>query len=105
MKAGGGAAQPVGSLDSALAHALDLIDGQPSLALEQATEILKTVSAHPIATLVVGMPQRRLGDPAAALDTLEPLVRSQPQAGAVHFEDGPGVADAGQGDAAVGAVR
>src|SRR6184192_3282504 len=105
MKAGGGAAQPVGSLDSALAHALDLIDGQPSLALEQATEILKTVSGHPIATLVVGMAQRRLGDPAAALDTLEPLVRSQPQAGAVHFEYGLALADAGQGEAAVGALR
>src|SRR5437764_647935 len=88
MKAGGGAAQPVGSLDSALAHALDLIEGQPALALEQATEILKTVPGHPIATLLVGMAQRRLGDPAAALDTLEPLVRSQPQAGAVHFECG-----------------
>src|SRR6184192_3826390 len=105
MKAGGGAAQPVGSLDSALAHALDLIDGQPALALEQATEILKTVSGHPIATLVVGMAQRRLGDPAAALDTLEPLVRSQPQAGAVHFEYGLALADAGQGEAAVGALR
>src|SRR5437868_12612460 len=78
MKAGGGAAQPVGSLDSALAHALDLIEGQPALALEQATEILTTVPGHPIATLLVGMAQRRLGDPAAALDTLEPLVRSQP---------------------------
>src|SRR2546421_11208391 len=105
MKAGGGAAQPVGSLDSALAHALDLIEGQPALALEQATEILKTVPGHPIATLLVGMAQRRLGDPAAALDTLEPLVRSQPQAGAVHFECGLALADAGQGEAAVGLLR
>ncbi|TLY82892.1 MAG: tetratricopeptide repeat protein [Gammaproteobacteria bacterium] len=95
----------MGSLDSALAHALDLIDGQPALALEQATEILKTVSGHPIATLVVGMAQRRLGDPAVALDTLEPLVRSQPQAGAVHFECGLALADAGQGEAAVGLLR
>src|SRR2546429_9951357 len=88
MKAGGGAAQPVGSLDSALAHALDLIEGQPALALEQATEILKTVPGHPIATLLVGMAQRRLGDPPAALDTLEPLVRSQPQAGGGPFRGG-----------------
>src|SRR5438105_15327227 len=105
MKAGGGAAQPVGSLDSALAHALDLIEGQPALALEQATEILKTVPGHPIATLLVGMAQRRLGDPAAALDTLEPLVRSQPLAGAVHLAHGLALADAGQGEAAVGLLR
>src|SRR5207244_13081462 len=95
----------VACLDSALAHALDLIEGQPALALEQATEILKTVPGHPIATLLVGMAQRRLGDPAAALDTLEPLVRSQPQAGAVHFECGLALADAGQGEAAVGLLR
>src|SRR5437763_5982825 len=105
MKAGGGAAQPVGSLDSALAHALDRIEGQPALALEQATEILKTVPGHPIATRLVGMGQRRLGDPTAALDTLEPLVRSQPLAGAVHFEYGLALADAGQGEAAVGLLR
>jgi predicted Zn-dependent protease len=105
MSVGGGAAQPRGSLDIALARALDLIDGQPTLALEQATEILKTVPAHPIATLVVGMAQRRLGDLAAALATLEPLARSQPRAGAVHYEYGLALADAGQGEAAVGSLR
>src|SRR5205807_1853032 len=67
MNGGSGAAQPVGSLDLALAHALELLDQHPSLALEQATEILNSVPAHPIATLLVGMAQRRLGDTSAAL--------------------------------------
>jgi tetratricopeptide (TPR) repeat protein len=105
MSVGGGASQPAGSLEAALERALDLIEGQPALALEQATEILKTVHGHPIATLLVGMAQRRLGDRAGALDTLEPLARSQPRAGAVHFELGLALADAGQGEAAVGSLR
>src|SRR5438105_15703971 len=89
MKAGGGAAQPVGSLDSALAHALDLIEGQPALALEQATEILKTVPGHPIATLLVGMARRRDLAAAGALAPPGRLVRSPPQAGAARRQSGP----------------
>jgi predicted Zn-dependent protease len=105
MNGGSGAAQPVGSLDVALAHALDLLDQHPALALEQATEILNTVPNHPIATLIVGMAQRRLGDIPAALATLEPLTRSQPHAGAVHYEHGLALGDAGQGEAAVSSLR
>src|SRR5205085_1687828 len=99
------AAQPVGSLDLALAHALELLDQHPSLALEQATEILNSVPAHPIATLLVGMAQRRLGDTSAALATLEPLSRSQPHAAAVHYEYGLALGAARQGEAAVKALR
>src|SRR5437660_1539511 len=105
MNGGSGAAQPVGSLDVALAHALELLDQHPSLALEQATEILNSVPAHPIATLLVGMAQRRLGDTSAALATLEPLSRSQPHAAAVHYEYGLALGAARQGEAAVKALR
>ena len=105
MNGGSGAAQPVGSLDVALAHALDLLEQHPSLALEQATEILKSVPEHPIATLVVGMARRRLRDIPAALAILEPLSREQPHAGAVHYEYGLALGDAGQGEAAVSSLR
>jgi len=105
MNGGSGAAQPVGSLDVALARALDLLEQHPPLALEQATEILNTVPNHPIATLIMGMAQRRLGDIPAALATLEPLTRSQPHAGAVHYEHGLALGDAGQGEAAVSSLR
>src|SRR5215469_10503146 len=86
MNVGSGAAEPVGSVEVALAHALDLLNSRPALALEQAHEILKSVPGHPIATLVVGMAQRLLGDVSAALATLEPLARNQPTAGAVHYQ-------------------
>jgi len=105
MNGGSGAAQPVGSLDVALAHALDLLEQHPSLALEQATEILKSVPEHPIATLVVAMARRRLRDIPAALAILEPLSRAQPHAGAVHYEYGLALGDAGQGEAAVSSLR
>src|SRR3979490_1529989 len=80
--------QPVGSLDQALGPAFHLRDGRPDLALEQAAEILKAAPDHPLALLVVGTAHRLQGNIAAALATLEPLARSQPGAGAVHYEYG-----------------
>ena len=38
---GGAAAEPVGSVDAALAHAVRLLEREPALAAEQAAEILK----------------------------------------------------------------
>ncbi len=96
---------PVGSVDVALAHAFRLLERRPDLALEQATGILQAVPGHPIATLVVGAAQRVQGETAAALATLEPLARSQPNAGAVHYEYGLALGDAGDGEAAVVALR
>ena len=105
MNVGSGAAQPVGSVDVALAHALDLLNSRPALALEQAREILKNVPGHPIATLVAGMAQRLMGDVTGALATLEPLARSQPTAAAVHYEYGLVLSAAGRGEEAVAALR
>jgi tetratricopeptide (TPR) repeat protein len=51
------------------------------------------------------MAQRLLGDTAGALATLEPLARSQPNAGAAHFEYGLVLSAAGRGDEAVAALR
>ena len=97
--------EPVGSLDVALAHAFRLLERRPELAMEQAVEILKTSPGHPIATLVIGSAQRLSGDTAAALATLEPLARSQPRAGAVHYEYGLALGAAGDGEGAVAALR
>ena len=105
MNVGNGAAAPVGSVEVALAHALELLNSRPELALEQAHEILSSVPGHPIATLVVGMAQRLLGDIPAAVATLEPLARTQPTAGAVHYEYGLVLAAAGRGEDAVKALR
>jgi tetratricopeptide (TPR) repeat protein len=105
MNVGRGVAEPVGSVEVALAHALDLLNNHPALALEQAREILKNVPGHPIATLVVGMAQRLQGDLPAALATLEPLARTQPAASAVHYEYGLALAAADRGEEALRALR
>lgn len=47
MSGGSAAAEPVGSVDVALGHAGRLLDRDPALAAEQATEILKVVPGHP----------------------------------------------------------
>src|SRR4029453_5152745 len=53
--------EPVGTLDTALAHTQRLMTSEPRLAAEQATEILKVVPGHPLATLFVGVPKQRVG--------------------------------------------
>ena len=101
----GGSAVPVGSIETALAHALQLLERRPDLALEQAAETLKAAPNHPLALLVLGIAQRLRGDIAASLATLEPLARSQPTAGAVHYEYALTLGAAGKGEAAVAALR
>ena len=49
-----GANEPVGTLEVALEHASQLLAVDPSLATEQAEEILKAVPGHPLATLILG---------------------------------------------------
>jgi tetratricopeptide (TPR) repeat protein len=82
-----------------------MVGGRPDLALEQVAEILRLAPGHPIALLVRGTAQRALGNIPAALNTLEPLARSQPTAGAVHFEYGLTLGAAGRGESAVESLR
>ena len=48
------AAEPTGSLATALQHAARLLEREPLLAAEQAVEILKVFPGHPGATLLLG---------------------------------------------------
>lgn len=98
-------AAPTGSLDTALRHALHLLETQPRLAAEQATEILRVSPQHPQALRIVGVAQRRIGDPTAALDTLSALCRTQPRWGVAHYELGLTFAQLGRGDDALTALR
>jgi predicted Zn-dependent protease len=100
-----GAAEPIGSVDVALAHAARLLDRDPALAAEQAGEILKAAPAHPGATLVLGVARRRGGDAAAALEVLRPLVESQPRWAAARYELGVALGDVGAGEQAVIELR
>jgi len=99
------AAEPVGSIEVALAHAARLLERDPRLAAEQASEILKAVPAHPSATLILGIARRASGDTPASLSVLQPLAQDQPRWAAAHYELGLTLGALGQGDEAVASLR
>src|SRR5215472_2074880 len=105
MQRGSGSAEPVGTIDLALAHAARLLERAPQLASEQAAEILKVAPGHPSATLILAIARRSAADPAAALALLEPLAQLQPHWVAVHYELGLTLAALGRGEEAVAALR
>ena len=97
--------EPTGTVDVALAHAGRLMANDPAMALEQATEILKAAPNHPVATLLLGVAQRRTGDLQTALRTLKALTDSQHQWAAAHYELGQSLGESGQHEAAITALR
>jgi len=105
MNTGSGTAEPRGSLDVALAHAMRLLERDPALAVKQAGEILNAVPGHPGASLVLGIARRNSGDPAAALTVLAPLAVAQPRWAAAHFELGVTLGALARGEDAVAELR
>jgi Flp pilus assembly protein TadD len=99
------ASEPVGTVQIALAHAERLLESNPSLAAEQAGEILKAVPNHPRAMLLLAAARRIAGDASGALQILEPLAGSQPNSAAVHYERGRALGSARRGDDAIAALR
>jgi len=59
-------ADPTGTLDTALAHARRLLDGQPDLALAQAHEILRVVPRSAAALMIAGAAHRSKREGALA---------------------------------------
>jgi predicted Zn-dependent protease len=102
---GSAAAEPVGSLKVALAHAQRLLQKDPRLATEQAEEILRSVPAEPRARLILGAAHRLTGRLQACLEVLEPLAREQPRAAAVHLELAVALGEASRGREAIDALR
>ncbi|MBV9696488.1 MAG: sulfotransferase [Gammaproteobacteria bacterium] len=102
---GGAAAEPTGPLQTALAHARQLLQQSPRLAAEQATEILRVVPAEPRARLVLGAAHRLNGELQAALEVLTTLAREQPRAPAVHLELGAALGEASRTEEAITALR
>ncbi len=90
-----------GTLSAALTNAAKLLAVNPSLAEEQAREILKVVPGNGPALLLLGAALRGQGKIAAALDQLRPLAKSQPNAAAVQFEYGLALGDAGESGKAI----
>jgi tetratricopeptide (TPR) repeat protein len=75
------AADPVGTLEVALAHAARLLETQPKLAADQAEEILKVLPAQPAALLVLGLAKRALGHSGEAIAPLRRAVELKPDLG------------------------
>jgi tetratricopeptide (TPR) repeat protein len=97
--------EPTGTVEMALAHAARLLEKQPAAAAAQAGEILRAIPDHPIATMLLGAARRALGDIDGALAVLEPLVKSQPNAPAPHYELALALGARGQGDRAIEELR
>jgi tetratricopeptide (TPR) repeat protein len=98
-------AEPVGTIEVALRHAARLMDSDPLMAAEQASEVLKVAPLHPAATLLLGVAQRRGGRTEAALSTLEPLARAHPYWAPAQYEHALALSEAGQSEAAVASLR
>lgn len=92
---------PTGSVATALQHAAKLLESDPASAGLQAEEILKAVPGHPLATLLLALSRRALGEEAQARTMLEQLVAAQPGWAPAHFELGRALAAAGNGERAV----
>jgi predicted Zn-dependent protease len=99
------ASEPVGTLDVAIAHAARLLQKNPTLAVEQACEVLKAVPNHPRARLILGAAHRRNGQAQAAIDVLAPLVLEQPRFAPAHIELGIAMAEGGRMRDAVATLR
>ena len=93
-----------GSLEVALERTAQLLDIDPAMAVQQADEILIAIPNHPPALFLLAMAKRRLGEPAAALEVLEPLLNAQHKWAAAWFEKGASLGMLGRGDEAIEAL-
>jgi predicted Zn-dependent protease len=73
-------AEASGSLATAMAHALRLLDQDPALAAEQAREILRAVPGHPAATRLLAASHSARGEWPKAIEILQALARAHPDA-------------------------
>ncbi|MBI3677863.1 MAG: sulfotransferase [Proteobacteria bacterium] len=96
--------EPTGSLATALAHTARLLAAEPSMAEEQAREILKVVPHHPEAQLLLATALRAQGKANEARDILVPLAAAQAKSSPVLFELGLAQSQLGESGDAVKAL-
>ena len=71
-------AEPIGTLQVALAHASRLLAAKPAAAAEQACEILKVIPRQPQAFLILGLARAAAGDADGSIDALSHAVSLRP---------------------------
>ena len=82
-----------------------LLTSDPTLAAEQADEVLKVAPGNPVATVILGASHRARGNAPAALAILDPLARAYPDWVTPHYELGLALGLAGRSGDAVAALR
>ncbi|WP_267224915.1 tetratricopeptide repeat-containing sulfotransferase family protein [Dyella silvae] len=97
--------EATGTLQQALQHTAHLLENQPTLAAEQATEILKVVPDHPAALQLLAAARSAQGDARGAIEILLPLTRKQPAWSLAHYELGLALGQAGRHHEAIDALR
>ncbi len=98
------ATEPVGTLETALAHTARLLATDPAMAEVQAREILKVIPGQPQAQLMLGVALRLRGEETAALEVLQPLAASAQDWPAAQFELGQTLAALGRSRPAIKAL-
>jgi tetratricopeptide (TPR) repeat protein len=98
-------AAATGTLEQALAHATRLLQSDPALAGEQATEILQVAAGHPLALQLLAAARMAQGDSQGALDILVPLAQAQPNWAVAQLDLGLALAHGGRGQEAIDALR
>ena len=99
------AADPVGDLATALAHATRLMTVNPDLAGEQAREILKAVPEQPAALILLCASHRARRRFAEARALIAPLAQARPDWAEAQFEWAMNLAGLGEDKAALAALR
>jgi len=98
-------AQPTGTLSVAISQTKRLLGQNPSLAVEQAREILKTVPHHPEGMLLLGKALRAIGHTVEARRILTLLAAEQPNSAASHYELGLALGEGKHHEAAVASLK
>ena len=93
--------QPTGDLQTALQHAVALLQQDPAMAAEQAREILRVHPEAEAAQQVLGTASRLQGDPRQAIAFLEPLATRHASSPDVLHEYGLALGAAGRGAEAI----
>ncbi|MEG2940039.1 MAG: sulfotransferase [Thermomonas sp.] len=96
---------PTVSVEAALAHGMRMLEHDPLMASEQARQILHASPGDPVARLLLGMAHNALGEPARALEVLQPLSLEQPSAPRVWMELGVAHAENGERPEAITAIE
>jgi predicted Zn-dependent protease len=94
-----------GDLQTALAHAVGLLQREPALAREQAQEILKVYPDTPKAKRILASAMRLQGQPERALEVLTPMMAAFSDSPEFLHEIAQCYGAAGRGDKAIEALR